>query len=780
MKKFMLLIVILFISSIAYSQDEYFRDMGVTLSNPDFNGSLNFNNTLFVYGEGGMILQSTDKGQTWSQFSINDSMNITKMLIFNSELYGISPNNYLFKSTENGKNWIVKRFANDVNIYDIAIANGNLYCLGKNYIYLVSTDLTIKNEFEFTTDSAYYEMTAVSSKLYYSAGKGKLGIYDVIDKSNEVINLAQLGLCSDCRPPIRFIPTEEKVYFTIRFDFFALDIKTKEIKKIKGPMKSQDAAIGAYHNKLFNIYTFTDTFINNLDSLYFYSYDNTSDTWVRVDNSKYERYIWGLKFTNINFIDQNTIIAVGKDKLIYMSYDGGKNWSLKSSLTKYGFEDKFFHTGVGITASGFRFSITTDGGITWLPQKQHIKKYVDSHNSFFTNSFPFIISEDFVFTFSIPYHTQDTNITIFRNKLEKLYMQLSYTGKLQDQYPNIYEIFGRKYLIANYQGPFFKDNPKYVNAIYSSWIDIKDTLELKWQGGRAYSEFLGGGTYKDFLYMLTKDCSDSTQIQYAILKIQDTNGIFHPKYMKYETFLDFSKLTSDFYFPVKSFMYDKYLFMPVIDSLGSHLFSYDVENKEFKSILNLTTNQYQLIIKAFKLNDKHYLFVYVGKGMKLIPTIYENLNFEKDPTNWSLSNSRYVISSIEYESDSLKIVAGYDMLINPDKLKYFYLKPKTTNSVVEKLDKRSYLYISDPYPNPVDEQTTFKVYFPLNNDIKSIQITATNLLGQTIADENSFIVSSTNNYLAEIKWLVGNLPAGVYLINIKIGEFYSTKPIIIN
>lgn len=778
MKKIILLFGLLFIFSIAYSQDEYFKALDITLSNPDLNGSIYFNNTIFVYGESGMVLQSTDKGQTWSQFCINDSMNIIKMINLNNELYGVSSSNFLFKSTDNGKKWVIKSFGQDYKFYGLEVVNDKLYCLGKNKIYNVQSDLSLQTEYEFTTDSSYYEMAVVNSKIYFTAGKGKIGIYDVSNKSNEVIDLSELGLCQNCKTPTILIATDNLLYFYVYLDFFSLDTKTKEIKKKSGAMKTQDAAIGAYKNKLYNIYTFNDSFIYNLDSLYFYTYDNINDVWERTDLGKYERYIWGLKFTKINFVDQNTIVAVGKDKLIYMSYDGGQNWTLKSSLTKYGVAQKIFPTGIGISASGFRFSITTDGGITWLPQKQHIKRYKDNSNSHFQYSIPVILSEDFVFTLALPYHTADTNISIFRNKLEKIYLQNYYIGVNEDLYPRIYDIFGKKYLFVNTNDPISKDDPKLYNLFYACSIDFNDTLVFNWKGGRINTEFIGCDTYKDMLYSLVKDYSDSTNARYAILSIQDTNGIFYPRYMKRESFLDFSNLSPNFYFPFPPFMMGNNLCMPIIDTANSFLYAYNVETKEFKEIYKGTKNEF--IQKSFDLNGKTYLFVLTAQGMKLIPKLYENPDFTKNPSNWTPTTTRYIINEIYYESDSLKIISGYDLMSNPDKNKIFYLGSQNTNAVVDKVEGKSYLYISEPYPNPAEKETTFKVYYPINEDIRTIEITASNLLGQAVADEKAFSIGSLNDYSAEIKWTIGQLPKGIYLINMKIGNHFASKPIIIN
>jgi photosystem II stability/assembly factor-like uncharacterized protein len=101
-----IVIIIAAVQFNAFSQDAFFKDKSIFRSIPDLLGSIYVGNTLIIYGEGGVILKSTDLGDTWSQSCINDSMYITTMIARGNELYGISRNQHIFKSTDYGENWV--------------------------------------------------------------------------------------------------------------------------------------------------------------------------------------------------------------------------------------------------------------------------------------------------------------------------------------------------------------------------------------------------------------------------------------------------------------------------------------------------------------------------------------------------------------------------------------------------------------------------------------------------------------------------------------------------
>lgn len=70
-------------------------------------------------------------------------------------------------------------------------------------------------------------------------------------------------------------------------------------------------------------------------------------------------------------VREDTIIAVGSNKLISVSYDGGKSFEFKSVFkgSYEGYDNiDILDDSIIFVVIGYSFYRTTDGGITWLPQ----------------------------------------------------------------------------------------------------------------------------------------------------------------------------------------------------------------------------------------------------------------------------------------------------------------------------------------------------------------------------------------------------------------------------
>ncbi len=780
MKKIIIvLILIASVQFIAISQDTYFKDKSIFRANPDWAGSVHNGNTLLVYGEGGVIMKSTDLGNTWFQSCINDSMYIIKMVARGNEFYGISRNQYIFKSTDEGNSWIVKDYGLQKQFNGLVQTEDKIYCLSENKIYEVNSTLDINEKYQFNSDTAYYEIAVLGDNIIFTAGKGKLGIINTKTDNQEIIDLEALGLCSDCRTLSKFLPTSDNLYFFIRTSMFKYNLSNNKITEIKGPMKLQDAALASFGNKLYNIFSIYDNYIYNIDSLYFYKYNEASDNWERVDDGKYERYIWNLKFTNLSFLDNKKIIAVGKNKLIYMSSDEGKTWTLKNSLTEYGQAISIFNEKDAIAASKFRFSKTTDGGLTWLPQRNHYSLY-NKHSINYFNYYatPYIVDMNNVFALSPPRHTADTNIAISKDGLESFYFQNCYTGQVSTNFFAYYDFFSKIYIFMNATENASPTEKHLQNNFYAASLELKDTLDVTWHGGRNNADYISAIQYGDKVYVLIKDYSDSTNTRFALLSNGDSTGIIRPFYMVYEAFLD-SLIDSTSYVPTKIFSIKNYLIIPVIDIMTgeSSLFSYNLVNKQLTRLM--PSNKFgNIILDCFELDHTSYI-QYLNFTNKPVYGIFKNKDIVNDPTNWEEDSSRYVILSFLYNSDSLKVVSAIDRYFNSDKARILYLRPTENSSVIDKTEYKPNLYITDPIPNPAESATKFKVYYPINQDINNIQIKVSNVLGQIVACESSFQINSLNDHIVEIHWTIGNLQRGVYLINIKIGNEIGTKAIII-
>lgn len=127
----------------------------------------------------------------------------------------------------------------------------------------------------------------------------------------------------------------------------------------------------SFNNDLFTLCNFYNQ-QHNIDSLFFGKYGK--DTFFQKLDQDFDRHISQLYFTDLKFKNQDTIVAVGRDKLIIISFDGGKTWKLQSL---FNFSRKNYFTipsfyifkGKYLRVLGTHLCLfsSNDTGTTWLP-----------------------------------------------------------------------------------------------------------------------------------------------------------------------------------------------------------------------------------------------------------------------------------------------------------------------------------------------------------------------------------------------------------------------------
>jgi len=57
-----------------FSQNQFFENLELNRISSNFKGSISNGKSIVVYGDGGIILRSSDNGTTWLKVSLNDSL----------------------------------------------------------------------------------------------------------------------------------------------------------------------------------------------------------------------------------------------------------------------------------------------------------------------------------------------------------------------------------------------------------------------------------------------------------------------------------------------------------------------------------------------------------------------------------------------------------------------------------------------------------------------------------------------------------------------------------
>jgi len=103
----------------------------------------------------------------------------------------------------------------------------------------------------------------------------------------------------------------------------------------------------------------------------------TSDggnTWVPATSGIATASVMGLSYAN-----QNTIYAVGTGGNVYISTDGGHNWTVKSTIPAMLFGVDFADANFGVVGGEEKMFATTDGGTTWSTYTTGYENFYATH-----------------------------------------------------------------------------------------------------------------------------------------------------------------------------------------------------------------------------------------------------------------------------------------------------------------------------------------------------------------------------------------------------------------
>src|SRR3989339_16889 len=775
MNKNLIIMLILILPLISLANEYIFDSLDYYRVSTNYNGSAYNGRTILSYGEGGVIVRSTDNGNNWSQVNLNDSFNIVSITNIGNDFYGVVNKQYIIKSTDDGNNWKAYDGGFETEFYKIIAYNNNLYCLSKNTIMVFNTNIEKMKEYKLTSDTTYYDFTISANNIVYSAGNGKLGVINLQNDNSDIIDLKNLGICTDCPVIKNLFSDDYNTYFELSNNLYQYDGNNVEF--IFSPIKK--GIYTSYNNNLYELYNIINA-STYLDSLYFIKIDKQNHNYFHIKYPGHDRYISSLNIIEVSFLSQDIIIAVGKDKLIYMSFNGGQIWELKSHFNisnDYGDIIRFESNNANRISKYAKFISTRNGGITWLPQKNYEPKF--SSKIFQSN--------------------WGENGTYFKDKMNGLFYGFTlYQGDTNFAYTNNGCETVMLKNVNEFSGYFYGESPKFCTLNDKTIFAFQGTLnKLKYSLVYQFDDTLGA---ERLSYI------DSTQI----LFIDSYNDVLiafigNYKYPKDSTFIVYDSL---YYSLITSSdagknwnKNDFKLFIPGripptfnIIRFNDKLiigYKYIINKKAYCEIykLDLITKQ---IVKLFSiLTGDMYITSIRGFDNKVfIGTLiytdsnryyeqYQNDDIEKHPTDWIniTPKSRYSQFTQFIKNDSLIILSAYDSLMKSN-IKWF-AKPKRVTNVDEQVEVSNYLYLSKPYPNPTQDYVKTKFYWDMSNNINDAIIEVYDIMGNVVSDRKQILFNQINNYSGEITWLTKNQQSGVYIISVKLGGDTKAVPVVI-
>jgi photosystem II stability/assembly factor-like uncharacterized protein len=765
-----------------FPQVSFYDELELTRISSNFNGSTYNGSSILVYGDGGVILRSNNGGTNWEQINLNDSLNILEIANIGSSYYGVSNRKYIIYSLDDGKTWQLKDFGN-TSFFRIFAYDSKVYTLLDGKIWVFDQNLSKIKEYSFTTDSSYFDGVLVGNKLVYSQGHGRLGVINLDDDQTDTISLEAYGLCSDCPVPIRLFSNQSNiVYFLLGNgkNLYQYDFKLRNAKIVFTPLKLTNAPFYASDDSLFQIYSVKIP-NQNLDTIFFGKVNKKDKKFISIKQSANDRYIVGTAFTHLNFISKDTLIAVGKDKLIYMSFDGGVSWELKSHLNEFGIFFLFDRLKARIIAPYARFIHTNNGGVTWLPQRNYSPVFSENLNFvggiqsarysidtakgfFFGDSFLEPHDTNFVYT-------GDGGKTVQLKKIKNL------SHRSYEVYPFIITSNGKTIIVTQ----------RDFGSYYLIFQKLSDKLEIEKTWYFVDTTFYAILNQNDTLYAIGSHTKDSVTNRFYLYYSIDTAQTWIEDFqMKADTLIKDIPQTAQIVGSasmVGDYILWYHIFLKLIndkDVLDDKLYLINVKNKSFQKILSIDKAS---LVKVFSLNNR-VVFSWAIDWMKGNPvpdlTYIERLNdnsfsmknfsfMRYGPPNFMLTEERF-LPPTGVLSDTLFAFVAYDSLFRTNAL--FYARVKKATSVDEDIQVEGVpsIYMAQPFPQPARTLTKMKVYHDSRLNMEQADFGVYNLMGIKVAGKESFSFSRLNHYSAELVWKIEGLPSGVYIVVIRIGN----------
>lgn len=823
MRKFGILLLICLVIYSVYSAEKPFK---IERLNSDFNGIVSNGTNIICYGNYGILTFSLDFGKSWKQLNIGDKYNLRRIKTSGFNFIGITDNS-LIKSTDNGLSWIIKKVYDTPMFIDMTLFNNSIYILTKNSIILFDTNLNTSQNplLILDTNSKYSEIETDGNNLYFIRDHKFLLNYNLSNQTLETTNLIKNFNCIYCTSVSGIKAKDGMVYILLN------QTSADGLKNVSYLLKSSDRGkswhklteqihnISCYNiinNQIFFLKPIhiSDSSYNSFLENGYFLIDSSYFSQINViDNiSRHIRFDNSIQYKDFITINKNVIVAVGTNKMISVSNDGGKSFEFKSIFN--GFYDGYDNVNILNDSliyinNFFDFYKTRDGGITWLPQK-----YSDYNNNIF---------------YSHPdYYYFDNNGNGFA-KFKSINTNDDSSALITYDYgENFIKSNKSDYSIDVFNSPFphgidmgslflFFLNPikssagdsSYLIVRYDKSLNLVDSINLKTDKIRSISKIDTNTLVALTLRTIGSNKADSNgktvdySYNYYLIKSLDKGKTWEklnvnvPIHQKLSPPFD-----SNYYYmdivTAKSLIYNNHILFPTIDKV---IYTFDFLNNKFDSIPcpAALTNANPFAI--FKL--KNYLFVISNLEKNFI--YYSNLQ-EFNKSKWDSLNPVEIFNQwdgfdysnknkgkdailmahmINDTSGFLVIGKSYFSKTGFFEFNYNFVKISSSilTSVIEndfKVEQeRVYLWNSTPYPIPAKSTLQSNIYWNKTYTGSDIKYNIYDMNG-TKLNKPKIDFDLTNSYCGLLQWDCSEIISGIYFIQILLGGESICFPVIIS
>ena len=746
----------------------------------DLTGIASSGSTILLWGNVGEIMRSTDMGNSWHRVRVSERIIdfVVGIEYLKNKYVGVLSNGSGIVSFDDGKTWQIVKLNETNRIFKLLNHQDKIFYMTDKEFKIYDDNFQLIKTIPFQTDTNQYECVISNNRIIYPIGKGKIGMIDLTNEQKYILYLDSLNICQDCPIPTDFFADNDYFYFLLQGWFYRYSFQTGKINSFAKPSTTKNTSFILNNGSLYQIFSKK---LEQSDSLYFYQLISGATGGIRINNTGFDRRVINSVFKSVRFLNNNTVIGIGANKLICKSSDGGKSWKVLSFFNpmpplKNGNLFIFDTMNIRYIDDFFNYYFTTNGGVTWLSTQKFSEGFFSAFSPGFER-FHYFFNPDTAISVVSKEFTHLKNICFTHNRGESLsVMSDPNFVYLYDEYWTL--PFNEKLLVFTNNGLVNYGTWFIVWSFYKDLKITKDTFRLY---RKLYNPFLIDGNIVAFSVAnppkeLLKNKS------FWIIKSPDGGITWDsiPILQNYWFLPDtvFCSLVNGW--KVKNIIYYWLNFFALKGSSYDILYQFDAATNSL-ILIDSTTELFQPQC-MFELKDKFYLNLLKPIFKEGIISILERLYVFDSPTSFQivdLNNDRirprYFVRSLV--NPSLFAMSFWDTLSKSGFI--LLMNEKEVKKVEEQTSLRKLVEFSLPYPQPASVRVRARVVWDGSFDLREAIDGVYDSMGRKVEGKERIRLDARSRTSGELEWECSGVPAGVYFILIRWQGGSETVPVVV-
>lgn len=774
----------------------------------DFNGVIYNGINVLCYGENGIITLSIDRGSSWTQINIGYKYNIKKLLNIGTDIYGITDFS-LIKSIDNGLTWQNVEISKYPIVKDLFIEDNFLFILTNNSILKSDLNLEIMSNpiIQLDENENYVEMKMKNDSIYLLSNneidsQKHILIFDINSLSKERIDLEfKFSTKYEIIGISNLYITEKNIFFVVQFYTYG------STKKIKSEFYRMEKNIhkrvllhiwdnNSYYfdnNTLFNVSLRLSNNNNAFGLISLFKISDDIDTGnvfisqaITDSNQLPEGYInfdsylinKMIKFGN------DTIICVGKKKLIATSFDGGKSFKLRSLFQVFNITFSFIETNYD-----FPYIVnkkifyhrnrcrTIDGGITWQSPLGSFNPELNTN----VNTFSF-------------YNQTGEGLAIINTTNKASILTTSDTGrtyKLTD-----FEDVNLIKSASNTKGFKFGDSIVFTFITRSFYFDKKfNYINYSFNDSLPRQRIIQDD--QDIFYSYTYLESGANKKELSKIAIIRSDDYCRTWKVISDTMVNSNIPLSKVYYKLyfnDIFAYKDYIILIPVTLNKLYMFnkkSHKLDSLDLPfEILEFNTNKFVLFQNKLFILGNNHAYIYYTDDLNFNYTKWDSIRIDSLLPTWQKYNklqptaNESFLHSFQTSDDQLYLIINNikkssDNVLNAQENIIRLFKDNTT-SIDENIEtEQVYLWNNYPIPTPATSSVSFELYYNSYYNIENAHFKVFDLYGVEIINP-ILTISPSNKYSANVTWDCSKYSNGIYFIQVDLGAESKTVKVLIS